>query len=138
VNVWVNSIKSAALYISPKRRLASKRVWVSFEARLSRLEVRVTQFETGSEQHVPDSLNGFHRVARTTFIDHIYGDDFEQGLRQIARRVARPKISVLEYGAGESTRIFAEEFAESPLVAGEMKSALDASAGPARPTAALP
>jgi len=89
---------------------------VSFEARLSRLEVRVTQFETGSEQHVPDSLNGFHRVARTTFIDHISGrdgDDSKQGLRQIARRVARPKISVLEYGAGESTRIFAEEFAES-------------------------
>jgi hypothetical protein len=61
---------------------------VSFEARLSRLEVRVTQFEefeAGSEQHVPDSLNGFHRVARTTFIDHISlrdGDDFEQGLRQ--------------------------------------------------------
>jgi hypothetical protein len=54
------------------------------------------------------------------FINQIsgrYGSDYEMGLRQIARMVAKENVAVLEFGAGESTGIWADEFsALSPLI----------------------
>lgn len=46
-----------------------------------------------------------------------YGSDYEMELRQIARRVAKKNVAVLEFGAGESTGIWAEQFSGlAPLI----------------------
>src|SRR5438309_1107862 len=54
------------------------------------------------------------RRIQMNFLDQLsgrYGSDYEAGLRTIARRVARQNVAVLEFGAGESTRVWASEFA---------------------------
>ncbi|MCG7392446.1 class I SAM-dependent methyltransferase [Microvirga sp. ACRRW] len=49
--------------------------------------------------------------SQTTFIDEIqgrYGETFGEELQTLARSVAKPGISMLGFGAGESTRLLAE------------------------------
>jgi hypothetical protein len=65
-------------------------------------------------------VGGKGRTKKMDFINQIsgrYGSDYEMGLRQIARRIAKENVAVLEFGAGESTGIWAEEFSGlAPLI----------------------